>query len=127
MLLRINGHETMVAYDGLEAIAAAERFRPDVALLDIGLPKLNGYDTCRRIREQPWGRDMTLVAVTGWGDERDRSKSRDAGFDCHLVKPIDFAALDAVLAASPPDAAEAAEPDPAMQASMGIVTANDDN
>jgi PAS domain S-box-containing protein len=127
MLLRINGHETLVAYDGLEAVAAAERFRPDVALLDIGLPKLNGYDTCRRIREQPWGRHMTLVAVTGWGDERDRSKSRDAGFDCHLVKPIDFAALDAVLGASPPDAAEAAEPDPAMQASMGIVTANGDD
>jgi CheY-like chemotaxis protein len=127
MLLRISGQVTLVAHDGPEAIAAAERFRPDVVLLDIGLPGLDGYSTCRRIREQPWGRNIILAAVTGWGDERDRGRSRDAGFDYHLVKPIDFAVLDAVLAASPPHAAEAAEPDPAMQASTGIVTANGDD
>ncbi|MGH8527092.1 MAG: response regulator, partial [Gammaproteobacteria bacterium] len=62
-----SGHATETAHDGLEAITSAERFRPDVVLLDIGLPKLNGYDTCRRIREQPWGKKMVLVAVTGWG------------------------------------------------------------
>jgi DNA-binding response OmpR family regulator len=70
-----------------EAVEAAERFRPDVMLLDIGLPKLNGFDVCRRIRGQPWGKSIVMVALTGWGQEEDRRKSTDAGFDHHMVKP----------------------------------------
>jgi CheY-like chemotaxis protein len=90
MLLEFHGHETHQAYDGVEAIAAAERLRPDAVLLDIGLPRLNGYETCRRIREQPWGKDMFLVALTGWGTEEDRQRSGEAGFDTHMVKPVDY-------------------------------------
>jgi CheY-like chemotaxis protein len=67
-------------------------------LLDLGLPKLNGYDACRRIREQPWGRDMLLIAVTGWGKKEDRRLSKQAGFDAHLVKPVDHQVLTNVLA-----------------------------
>ena len=93
MLLKLTGNETHTAYDGLEAVEAAAAFKPDVVLLDIGLPKLNGYEACRRIREQPWGKSMVLVALTGWGQEEDRQKSREAGFDDHLVKPVDHAAL----------------------------------
>jgi CheY-like chemotaxis protein len=98
ILLKITGHETQIAYDGLEAVAAAERFAPEIVLLDIGLPKLNGYEACRRIRQEPWGREMTLVALTGWGQEGDLNRSREAGFDYHLVKPVDFAKLTKVLA-----------------------------
>ena len=74
MLLKLTGNETHTAYDGLEAVEAAATFRPDVVLLDIGLPKLNGYEACRRIREQPWGKNIVLVALTGWGQEEDRRK-----------------------------------------------------
>ena len=101
MLLEVSGHETHTAHDGLEAVAAAERFRPEVVLLDIGLPSLNGYDAARRIREQPWGKDMVLIALTGWGQEADRRKSKDAGFDQHMVKPVDLDALMRLLAALP--------------------------
>ena len=72
----------------LEAVEAAERYRPDLVLLDIGMPKLDGYAACRRIREQPWGRDLLIVALTGWGQEDDRRRSQGAGFDRHLVKPV---------------------------------------
>ena len=98
MLLKLTGHETHTAYDGLEAVAAAATFRPEVVLLDIGLPKLNGYDACRKIREQPWGKGMALIALTGWGQDEDRRKSQEAGFDGHLVKPIDHATLTKLLA-----------------------------
>jgi CheY-like chemotaxis protein len=101
MLLQVSGHETHTAHDGLEALAAAERFRPEVVLLDIGLPNLNGYDAARRIREQPWGKDMVLIALTGWGQEADRRKSKDAGFDLHMVKPVDLDALMRLLASLP--------------------------
>jgi signal transduction histidine kinase/ActR/RegA family two-component response regulator len=87
-ILELSGYSTQTTHDGEEAVRVAERFRPDVVLLDIGLPKLNGYETCRRIREQPWGRDMLLVAVTGWGAESYRQRSREAGFDTHVVKPV---------------------------------------
>ena len=70
-----------------------------MVFLDIGLPTLNGYDACRRIREQPWARDIVLVALSGWGREEDRRRSREAGFDLHLVKPVDFTAIAKVLAA----------------------------
>jgi PAS domain S-box-containing protein len=98
MLLEAGGHETHQVHDGLAAIAAAERLRPDLVLLDIGLPRMNGYDVCRRIRQQPWGRDLMLVALTGWGQEEDRQRSKEAGFDAHLVKPVDFDLLDKLLA-----------------------------
>ncbi len=97
-LLEVIGHETSIANDGLEAVQAAETFRPDVVLLDIGLPKLNGFEAARRIRQQPWGKAMLLVALTGWGQEEDRRKSSEAGFDAHLVKPADPFALTELLA-----------------------------
>jgi PAS domain S-box-containing protein len=101
MLLRLGGHEAHTAHDGLAAVEAAQRLRPDVVLLDIGLPGLNGYEACRRIREQPWGRDLKLVAVTGWGQEEDRHRSREAGFDTHVVKPVDPDVLQTLLASLP--------------------------
>lgn len=98
MLLKISGNDTFTAHDGLEAIGAAERLQPDVVLLDIGLPHLNGFDACRRIREQPWGKEMALIALTGWGQDEDRRRSREAGFDAHVVKPVDLATLTNLLA-----------------------------
>jgi len=98
MLLKLVGHETETAHDGREAFDAAESYRPNVMLLDIGLPKMNGYDVCRRIREQPWGKTMVLVALTGWGQDDDRRQSKDAGFDHHMVKPLDLAELTKLLA-----------------------------
>lgn len=97
LLLSMRGNKTHVAHDGLEAVAAAERYRPDVVLLDIGLPKLNGYDVCRRIREQPWGANMRLVAVTGLGQDADRKRSQEARFDGHIVKPVDLGLLMKLL------------------------------
>jgi CheY-like chemotaxis protein len=87
-ILEMAGHTTVTANDGQEALTAAERFRPHVVLLDLGLPKLNGYEACRRLREQPWGKDVLMVAVTGWGAETYRQRSREAGFDTHVVKPV---------------------------------------
>jgi CheY-like chemotaxis protein/two-component sensor histidine kinase len=97
-LLRSHGNTTLTAFDGLEALEVAPEFRPNVVLLDIGLPKLNGYDTARRIREQPWGQEVALVALTGWGKEEDRRRSSQAGFDNHMVKPVDFEKLTELLA-----------------------------
>jgi len=98
MLLRLKGHETFIAHDGLEAIASADRLRPDAILLDIGLPTINGYEACRKIREQPWGKGLILVAVTGWGQPEDRDRSKEAGFDTHIVKPVDHDQLMKLLA-----------------------------
>jgi len=89
LLLKLTGHETHTALDGEAALAAAQATRPDVVLLDIGMPKLNGYDACRRIRSEPWGQDMILIAQTGWGQEDDRRRTEEAGFDGHVVKPVD--------------------------------------
>jgi PAS domain S-box-containing protein len=96
-LLGLDGHETTVVNDGKLALAAAESFRPHVALLDIGMPKLNGYEVARRIRAAPWGRAMTLVAVTGWGQAEDKRRAREAGFDRHFTKPLDLDVLGAFL------------------------------
>jgi CheY-like chemotaxis protein len=98
MLLKIFCHDMHTAHDGRDELEAAEKLRPDVVLLDIGLPKLNGHDVCRRIREQPWGKEMVLVALTGWGQDDDRRKSQDAGFDHYMVKPVEFGALLTFLA-----------------------------
>jgi CheY-like chemotaxis protein len=93
LLLRLHGHETRTAHDGVEAVELAEGFRPDVVLLDIGMPRLNGYETCRRIRSTPWGKNMVLIAQTGWGQEEDRRQTEEAGFDAHIVKPVDYTRL----------------------------------
>ena len=103
MMLKIMGNEIRTAHDGQQGIETAEEFRPDMILLDIGMPKLNGYDTCRRIREQPWGGSIFIVALTGWGQEDDKRRSREAGFDYHLVKPVEPAALESLLANLDPD------------------------
>jgi CheY-like chemotaxis protein/two-component sensor histidine kinase len=99
-LLELAGHEVCIAHDGLEAVEAASTHRPDVILLDIGLPKLNGYEAAQRIREQQGKSRLLLVAVTGWGQAADRRRSRAAGFDAHLVKPVDYADLERLLAES---------------------------
>jgi len=97
LLLQASGHAAFTAHDGLEALNAAERLQPDAILLDLGLPKLNGYEVCRRLREQPWGKHVVIVALTGWGQIEDRQRSMDAGFDAHMVKPPDYTALMQLL------------------------------
>jgi PAS domain S-box-containing protein len=98
-LLQMSGHRIHIAHDGLAAVEAAEHYRPDVVLLDVGLPKMSGIDACRRIREHVWGKGMVIVALTGWGQEHDRRNTREAGFDAHLVKPVDFGDLLQLLSA----------------------------
>jgi PAS domain S-box-containing protein len=88
-LLAINGHETRLAHDGFQAVEEAKAFMPDVVFLDIGMPSLDGHETARRIRQEPWGKNMVLVALTGWGQVEDRRRSKEAGFNHHLVKPAD--------------------------------------
>jgi CheY-like chemotaxis protein len=97
MVLALNGNDVKLACDGLEAVEAADRYRPDVVLLDIGMPKLNGFEACRRIRAEPWGKDMLVVAVTGWGQDEDRRRTAEAGFDAHFTKPVDFASVMALI------------------------------
>ncbi len=97
-MFEILGHEARAVFDGIAAVETAESFRPDVVLLDIGLPKMNGLAAARKIRGQSWGQAMLLIAVTGWGGEKDRRQSAEAGFDLHFVKPVDPAALENVLA-----------------------------
>jgi PAS domain S-box-containing protein len=106
LLLKLSGNETRTAYDGLEAIDVAESFSPDVILLDIGMPKLNGYDVCRMVRQRPWGKKVHVVALTGWGQDEDRRRSHDAGFDAHLVKPVDPTALAKLFSELTRDSAE---------------------
>ena len=102
MFLKIGGHETCLAYDGVQACEVAEELRPEVVLLDIGLPKMNGFDVCRRIREQSWSKGVVIIALTGWGQNEDRRKSIDAGFDNHMVKPVDPVALMKMLSSMSP-------------------------
>ncbi|HEU4459125.1 MAG TPA: PAS domain S-box protein [Methylibium sp.] len=109
-IVRLRGHDTRVAHDGLDALQRAETFRPQLALLDIGMPGLDGHDLARRLRTEPWGRAMRLVAVSGWGQERDQAASIAAGFDEHWVKPVDPAALDALLEGIEQAPAAVAEP-----------------
>lgn len=97
MILRLMGHEVSTAYGGQQAVELTGEFRPEVVLLDLGMPKLTGYDACRSIRQQPWGREMVLIAMTGWGQQEDRRRTHEAGFNHHLVKPIDIAELAKLL------------------------------
>ncbi len=99
--LRLMGHDVLTAHDGVAAVEAAERERPDVVLLDLGMPRMNGYDACRRIRELEGGRKILVIAQTGWGQEEDQSRTRAAGFDGHLTKPADFDVLEKLLANLP--------------------------
>ena len=100
-LLQLSGHEVYTATNGGTALQSAERHQPEVALLDIGMPMLDGYEVAKRIRSQPWGQRITLVALTGWGQDSDRRRSREAGFDSHLVKPLDLETLTDLLARLP--------------------------
>jgi PAS domain S-box-containing protein len=97
ILLEIDGHEVRVAHGGHAALALAQAFRPEVALLDIGMPEMSGYEVAEALRKEPWGSAIRLIALTGWGQERDRRQSKTAGFDRHLTKPIDMDALCGVL------------------------------
>jgi PAS domain S-box-containing protein len=99
LLLRLKGHDVRTARDGLEAVDLTAEFTPHVILMDVGMPKMNGYDATRRIRELPCGRDILIVALTGWGQSEDVQRSADAGCSAHLVKPVDFTALEMLLAA----------------------------
>ena len=104
-LLECDGHEVHTASDGAKALELAAKCRPDVALLDIGMPKMDGYELARLIRAQPWGKSIVLIALTGWGQDDDRRRSREVGFDSHLVKPLDPDALTTLLARLPARAA----------------------
>jgi CheY-like chemotaxis protein len=97
-MLRLLGHEAHTAHDGPEGVEAAGRLRPDLVLMDVGMPRLNGLDATRLIRRQPWGGGVRVVALTGWGQEGDRERSRDAGCDAHLVKPVGLSELEKLLA-----------------------------
>jgi PAS domain S-box-containing protein len=97
-LLQLLSNDVRTVHDGVEAVEQAEKFRPEVILMDVGMPGLNGYDATRRIREQPWGRTAIIIALTGWGQEGDRIQSREAGCDGHVVKPVSLAELETILA-----------------------------
>ncbi|HEX4414328.1 MAG TPA: ATP-binding protein [Lacipirellulaceae bacterium] len=101
MILRLSGHTVETVHDGPAAIEKAKEYQPGIMLLDIGLPGMNGYDVCRAIRSQPWGQKIRIIALTGWGQDQDRQNARDAGFDDHLVKPVDLQALSRTMAAQP--------------------------
>jgi PAS domain S-box-containing protein len=96
-LLRLDGNVVQTAADGLEAVREAESFKPDLVFLDLGLPGLDGFEACRLIRKQPWGKGIVIVAMTGWGQDDDRRRTLDAGFDAHLVKPVHYEAVRALL------------------------------
>jgi DNA-binding response OmpR family regulator len=98
MLLRLAGHEVRTAHGGEAALTLASTFAPEIALLDIGMPDLNGYEVAKRLRRTDCGADLRLIALTGWGQDEDKRRARDAGFDHHLTKPVDPQQLDALLA-----------------------------
>jgi CheY-like chemotaxis protein len=96
-VLRKMGHQIRTEYDGQSAVAAADAFRPDLILLDIGLPGMNGHEVAREIRQTPWGGTTTIIAVSGWGEESDKQQSREAGFDHHVTKPLDLEGVQRLL------------------------------
>jgi CheY-like chemotaxis protein len=98
LLLALSGYQTETAHDGVEAVRIATAWRPDIVLLDIGLPRMSGYEVCRAIRSEGWGKDIPVIALTGWGHDDARSLTADAGFTTHLVKPVDFPKLRKILA-----------------------------
>lgn len=100
MVLEMSGHEVHLAYDGEQAVAMARDLKPQIALVDIGLPKLNGYGVAQSIRAEPWGEKMMLIALTGWGQDDDKRRALAAGFNFHLTKPVDPDQVDALIAQS---------------------------
>jgi len=98
MLLKDSGHQVRRAHTGLTALEAALEYRPDVVLLDIGLPEMDGYEVAKRIRQQPSLQNVVLVAITGYAQSTDRQRSQDVGFNAHLVKPVDFYELQQIVA-----------------------------
>ena len=99
-LLGLEGHDVRAAYTGVDALRVAEEFVPQLALLDIGMPEMDGYELARRIRATDWGRNMLLVAITGWGQEEDKRLAEAAGFDEHRAKPVEFSSLEPLIARS---------------------------
>lgn len=97
-LLRCDDHQVAVARDGVEALEIAEQFRPEILLLDLAMPNIDGFTVARRIREKPWGEAAVLIAVTGWGQQDVRERCQEAGFDTHFLKPVDYGELAKLLA-----------------------------
>jgi CheY-like chemotaxis protein len=110
LALQLEGCDVETAHGGQQALKLAEGFLPEVVLLDIGMPGMDGYEVARSIRAQPWGADMLLVAQTGWGQEEDRRRTREAGFDAHMTKPLDHSRLMSLMAQlpAPPGSADIA-------------------
>jgi CheY-like chemotaxis protein len=100
LLLELSGYDTFVAYNGQEALDFGFRERPNAFILDVGMPDMTGYEVARRIRQQAWGRNALLVAVTGWGQDDDKERAKAAGFDHHFTKPVNPASVEQVLVAS---------------------------
>jgi PAS domain S-box-containing protein len=119
MVVKKLGNEVHLAYDGLEAIAAAEKFFPEVVILDLGMPKLDGYGAARHIRQQPWGKGITLIALTGWGQDEDKQKTKEAGFDYHLAKPANLDELRRLISSR----RQLIEPDTPMALPINSVVA----
>jgi CheY-like chemotaxis protein len=101
LLLNLSGYEVYIAHTGTEALALAAQHRPSIAILDIGMPGMSGYEVATRIRDDPWGAGIQLIAVTGWGQDEDKRKALDAGFDHHLTKPIDPDELQRLMTPAP--------------------------
>jgi PAS domain S-box-containing protein len=116
MLMRLAGHEVCTAHSGKAALTLASQFHPEVALLDIGMPDLDGYEVAKRIRETDWGRNVRLIALTGWGQEDDKRRARAAGFDYHLTKPANPRDLDELLSSGP-----SARPEPPAEGSQKLL------
>jgi len=96
-LIRLSGHEIEKAHDGETALEKAKSFKPEIILLDVGLPDMHGYEVAERLRAIPENKSLVIVALTGYGNEEDRRRARDAGFDYHFVKPVDFTALESLI------------------------------
>jgi CheY-like chemotaxis protein len=88
LLLQLAGHDVRTVHDGVEALAVSKRFKPEVVLLDLGMPRMDGYEAARQMRRREWGKRAALIALTGWGQPQDRQRTAEVGFDAHLVKPV---------------------------------------
>ena len=108
LLLESLGHVVRTAYGGEEALRVGSRFHPEAIFLDIGMPEVDGFEACRRIRKTAWGRSVCIIALTGWGQDADRRRTEEAGFDLHLIKPVDPDALPSLLNDMPKGIAAAA-------------------
>jgi CheY-like chemotaxis protein len=97
VVLQMMGNEVLIVHDGVGAVEAAAQFRPDLILLDIGMPRMNGYEAARRIRDEPWGKQIVLVAVTGWSKAEEKQRADQAGFDHHFTKPVNIVELETLF------------------------------